>query len=77
MCVRIGKLLALALGLLRRGVPVVDHLGSEDGVEREASDEAVEEDLVVDFLEGGEDTGEGPDEVVEHLQHESVSVWSY
>ena len=67
-----GGLLALALalagdGLGGGGVPVVDHLGGEHGVEGEAGDEAVEDHLVVDLLDGGEDAGEGAEEVVEDL----------
>jgi hypothetical protein len=37
-------------------VPVVDHLESEDGIEDEAGNEAVKDELVVDLLEGCEDT---------------------
>lgn len=62
-----GSGLALALGLFRGSVPVVDHLDGEDGVEGKAGDEAVEDELVVDLLEGGEDAGEGAGEVVEDL----------
>lgn len=59
-------------GLLRGGgrVPVEEHLGGEDGIEDEAGDEAVEDELVVYFLEGGEDAGEGSEEVVEDLEKE-------
>ena len=54
--------------LARGAVPIVDHLEGEDGIEDEARDEAVEDELVVDFLEGCEDTGEGAEEVVEDLE---------
>jgi len=58
------------LGRLLTGgrVPVQDHLQGEDGVEREAGDEAVEDDFVGDFLQGGEDAGEGAEEVGEDLR---------
>lgn len=49
-------------------VPVVDHLKSENGVEDEARNEAVEDELVVDFLEGRKDAREGAEEVVEDLE---------
>lgn len=49
-------------------VPVVDHLESEHGVEDEARDEAVEDELVIDFLEGREDAGKRAEEVVEDLE---------
>lgn len=62
-----GRDLALALGLLRGSVPVVDHLHGENGIEDKAGDEAVEDELVVDLLEGGEDSGERTGEVVEDL----------
>ena len=57
----LGRLLA------GRGLPVQDHLQSKDGVESETSDEAVEDDFVGDFLQGGEDAGEGAEEVGEDL----------
>lgn len=64
-----GGLAASGLLLLLRrwAVPVVQHLGREDHVESEASDEAVEDELVVNFLEGGEDAGEGASKVIEDL----------
>jgi hypothetical protein len=49
-------------------VPVVDHLESENGIEDEARDEAVKDELVVDFLKGCEDTRKGAEEVVEDLE---------
>lgn len=48
-------------------VPVVDHLESEHGVEDEARDEAVKDELVVDFLEGREDARKRTEKVVEDL----------
>lgn len=59
----------LALGLLRGGVPVEDHLESKDGVEDEAGDESIENELVVDLLEGCEDSGQRTSEVVEDLYY--------
>lgn len=64
---RDGSNLALALGLLRGGVPVVDHLHRENSVQSEASDKSVENQLVVNLLESGEDARKGSGEVVEHL----------
>ena len=37
--------------------PVVQHLQGENAVEGEPDDEAVQDELVVDFLEGREDAG--------------------
>lgn len=48
-------------------VPVVDHLCSQDGIKHKASDEAVQNQFVVDFLQGGEDAGKRSHEVVEDL----------
>lgn len=59
--------LELALGLFGRGVPVVDHLESKNGVEGETGDKSIKDELVVDLLEGREDTGERASEVVEDL----------
>lgn len=63
-----GSGLALALGLGRGSVPVVDHLQSNDGVERKASHEAVEDQLVVHFLKSGEDARQRASKVVEDLK---------
>lgn len=41
----------------------------EDGVEGEASDEAVEDERVVYFLEGSEDAREGAEEIVDDLKN--------
>ena len=57
----------LAAGLRGRRIPVEDHLRGKDEVKGEASDEAVQDELVVDFLQGGEDAGEGAGEVIEDL----------
>lgn len=54
-------------GLALGRVPVVQHLRREDGIEGEPGDEAVQDQLIWDFLEGGEDASEGADEVVEDL----------
>jgi hypothetical protein len=51
----------------RSAVPVVDHLECENGVEDETRNEAVKDELVVNFLEGCENTREGAEEVVEDL----------
>ena len=51
-------------------VPVVDHLESEHSVEDEARDEAVKDELVVDFLESREDARKRAEEVVEDLEVE-------
>ena len=54
---RDGLFQLLRLRLLGRGrVPVVHDLAEEDSVEGEASDEAVQDERVVDFLESCEDT---------------------
>lgn len=62
-----GSNLALALGLLGGSVPVVDHLHSENGIQGEASDESVKDQLVVNLLESSKDAREGSGEVVENL----------
>lgn len=64
-----GSNLALALGLLRGRVPVIDHLHGQNSVQSEASDEPVEDQLVVNLLESGEDARKGSGEVVENLYH--------
>lgn len=53
--------------LAAAGIPVIDHLSGEDGVEGESSDEAVQNEWVVDFLYGREDAGERSGEEVEDL----------
>jgi hypothetical protein len=60
--------LALSLGLLGGSVPVEDHLESKDGVESEAGNETVEDELVVNLLEGCEDSGKRAGKVVEDLE---------
>ena len=62
-----GRKLVLGRLLAGRRLPVKNHLQREDGVEGEAGDEAVEDDFVGDFLQGGEDAGEGAEEVGEDL----------
>lgn len=68
-----GAYLALPLSLLRRSVPVVNHLQGKDRVEREARNEAVQNQLVVNLLERRKDARQGPGEVVEDLGHVSGS----
>jgi hypothetical protein len=53
--------------LLCRAVPVVHHLDREDGVEDKGSYDAVQDEVVIDFLKGGEDARQGTEEVVEDL----------
>ena len=53
--------------LMCRRIPVVDHLRCEHKVEREARNEAVQDERIVDLLEGGEDARERACEVVEDL----------
>ena len=62
--------MGLGLGLLRlgRALPVVQHLGRQNDIQRESGYEPVQNDLVVNLLEGGEDPRERADEVVENLQ---------
>ena len=62
-----GRKLVLGRLLAGRRLPVQNHLQREDGIEGEAGDEAVEDDLVGDFLQGREDAGEGAEEVGEDL----------
>lgn len=65
---RDGFLELLRLGVLGSGrVPVIDHLEEENSVKHEARDETVEDERVVDFLEGSEDAREGAEEVVDDL----------
>ena len=64
-----GRLLCLLRR--RRAVPIVHHLAGEDHVEGEAGDESIKDELVVDLLQGGEDAGQGSDEVVENLNKHS------
>jgi len=65
---RLVQLVRRSADFAGSAVPVVDHLESENGVEDEARDKTVEDELVVDFLEGREDTREGAEEVVEDLE---------
>ena len=51
-----------------RAVPVVDHLRSYNGIEGEARDEAVKDELVRNFLQSGEDARQRSEEVVEDLR---------
>ena len=54
-------------------VPVVEHLSSKDGVEAEASDETVQDELVIDFLQGGVDSGQGAEQIVEDGERRQLS----
>lgn len=65
---RLVQLVRRSTDFAGSAVPVVDHLESENSVENKARDEAVEDELVVDFLEGCEDAREGTEEVVEDLE---------
>lgn len=49
-------------------VPIVDHLRGKNGVQDKSADEAVQNELVVDFLECGEDARERAEQVVEDLR---------
>lgn len=72
--IRCNGLQLLRRSILARGaVPVPDHLDREDGIERETGDEAVQNQWVGDFLEGGEDAGEGAEEVVEDRKRAQLS----
>lgn len=52
----------------RRRVPVVQHLECDDHIEREPGHEAIKDELVVDFLERGEDASERAGKVAEDLE---------
>lgn len=67
-------LLLLALGLLRRGIPVIDHLCSQDRIEHEASNEPVEDQLVVHLLHCCVDSRQGASEIVEDLRIKTISM---
>jgi hypothetical protein len=53
--------------LLCWAIPVVHHLDREDGVEAESSHNAVQDEIVIDFLKGCEDARQGTEKVVEDL----------
>lgn len=52
---------------LRGAVPIVQHLRGEDEVQGETGKESVQNELVVDFLEGGKNTRQRAGKVVEDL----------
>ena len=52
---------------LRGALPVVQHLRREDNVQGEASDKAVENELIIDLLQGSENARERAGEIVKHL----------
>lgn len=53
--------------MLRGALPVIKHLACQDHVQSKSGNEAVENELVVDLLQRGEDARKGSDEIVEHL----------
>ena len=63
----LGSRLCLLLGL-GRALPVVQHLAGQDDVQSEARHKAVQNEFVVDLLEGSEDTRKRSGEIVEHLE---------
>ena len=63
----LGRLFAL------RSIPVVHHLGSNYSIERKGCDEAVENELVRNFLQGSEDSRKRACKVVEDLDVTSIS----
>lgn len=65
-------LLALAKSLCGGRVPVPGHLQSEHGIQDEACHEAVQNQLVVHLLEGGENPDERASEIVEDLPNAEV-----
>lgn len=70
--------MGLGLGLLRlgRALPVVQHLRRQNDIQRESGYEPVQNDLVVNLLEGGEDPRERADEVVENLKKKKKKLAS-
>lgn len=71
---RFIRLLSLAcLRLCRRRVPVPRDLDCKNEVEREASEEAVQDERIVDFLDSCEDAGQRAQEEVDHLYPSKVS----
>lgn len=58
--------LSLLLGL-GRALPVIQHLGGQYHVQSKSGDEAVQDELVIDLLQGGEDARKRSSEVVEYL----------
>lgn len=52
---------------LRRALPVVDHLCRQDNVQDKPSNESIQNELVVNFLQRSKDPRKGTDEVVEYL----------
>jgi len=57
----------LRCSLAPGAVPIVHHLRREHGVQQEPRHVPVQDQPVGDFLQGGEDAGEGTGEVVEDL----------
>lgn len=52
---------------LRGALPVIHHLGRQDHVQSETCDKTVENKLVVDLLQSGEDARQRASEIVKHL----------
>ena len=50
-----------------RALPIIDHLSSKNSIEDKRRDESGKNCSVVDFLESGEDSRKGAEEVIEHL----------
>lgn len=69
----LGNRLSLLLGL-GRALPVVQHLAGQDHIQSEAGHEAVENEFVVDLLEGSENARKRPGEIVEDLEKKNPLV---
>lgn len=67
-------LLALAKGLSRGCVPVVKHLRCKHAIQHEARHEAVQNQLVVNLLEGRENPSGGAEKIVENLPYVEISL---
>lgn len=63
----------LGVGGRRGTVPIVHDLGGEDGVEEEAGDEAVQNQLVIDLLQRGVDATQTAEEVVEDRERRQLA----
>lgn len=57
-----------------RTVPVIDHLQGQDQIQGETSKEAVQDQLIVHFLQSGEDPCQRPSEIVEDLRSKIISI---
>ena len=54
-------------------VPVIHHLRCENGIEHKASNEAVQNELVIDFLKCSKDPTRAPEQVVEHSERAQLA----